>query len=177
MRIRVTGHDELGHLARRLREASAGGLMLDVKAELEQDARPVLSATRAAVRAAEFPDREPKGGAPPTGFRANLAAATDTMGLSDGVRFYVDGDRVGRGSRGHQLAKLSDTELERRWSHPTFGRKSRRELKNPNRRRANTLWRRQVGKPWFFVTIRGAEPTFRRAIERAMAKTARRIEG
>jgi hypothetical protein len=42
---------------------------------------------------------------------------------------------------------------------------------NPNR------WRTQIGRPWFFVTIRAGRPTFESAIERGMTKTARRIEG
>lgn len=184
MRIRVTGQNELGGLAHRLRSAADGGLQRDVNTELRKAAAPVRSATRAAVRGASFPDPEPAAGGSgkrtsgQTGLRAGLARATRTKDIGNGVRFEVEGSLVGRGSDGHRLAKLTDTELAPRWKHPTHGRTSRGDLKDSNKRNGpSRLWRRQIGQRWFFVSIRAGRGEFEAGIERGMDKTARRIEG
>jgi len=89
------------------------------------------------------------------GRRAGLAAATETVPLANGVRFRVNGAAVGKGSRGHRLAMLSDTELAPRWRHPVHGNRSR--------------WVTQLGMPWFFSSIRTEEPRYTRAAEAAIA--------
>jgi hypothetical protein len=163
IRVQVSGTGDLGRLARRFRAAADGGLQRDLTSELRREGRPVLTQIKASVRSLEV-GSERGGTAPPdnsTNLRGRLAAATDVQPNGVGIRFEVHGARVG--PSGHRLAKLTDTELAPRWRHPVFG----------NRR----VWRTNVGRPWFFVTIRRAENQFRGAVLRAMRKTARKIMG
>lgn len=169
IRVRVSGHEKAGRLARRLRAAADGGLRRDLGAELMRDARPVLALVRRRVLGASFPALNPSQTPQQrsTGLRLRLAEATDLRPLESppGARLFVDGSAVdpSRPSRGHSLAKLSDGELKRRWRHQTFGD-----------------WRRpvtQAGDPWFFASIRPERPRFAAGVNRAMEKTARRIEG
>jgi hypothetical protein len=172
IRVRVSGQEKLGRLSRRLRDAAGGGLDRDVTDELRRAAPPVLSRTRRAVLAASFPAATPsrRPSRRSTGLRSRLAAATGTIPLSSppGVRFQVEGSGVlpGDGRGGHKLARYTDTELAPRWRHQVFGREE-----NPSD------WFNQRGQPWFFVSIRGEEPRFARAVFAAMDKTARRIMG
>lgn len=167
IRVRVKGHERFGRLARRFRAAADGQLKQDLGAELQRAAPPVLGKVQAAVLRASFPAVEPSPNhrTRSTGLRDRLAAATKTEPLAApvGVRFLVDGAVVNpddpRG--GHQLAKYTDRELAPRWRHQVFGDEER--------------WFNQLGQPWFAVSIRPAEPQFRRAVEQAMDKTARRI--
>lgn len=159
----MSGTAELGRLARRFRAAADGGLQQDLTSEIRRESRPVLTQIKASVRSLEV-GSEKGGTVPPdksTNLRGRLAAATDVQPQGAGVRFEVHGSRVG--PAGHRLAKLTDTELAPRWRHPVFG----------NRR----VWKTNVGRPWFFVTIRAAEPRFRSAVLRAMQRTARKIMG
>lgn len=163
IQVRVGNTGELRRLARRFRAAAEGGLQRDLTAGIRREGRPVLAQVKASVRSLEV-GSERGGTAPPdtsTNLRGRLAAATTVDPQGVGIRFEVHGERVGRA--GHRLAKLTDTELAPRWRHPVFG----------NRR----VWRTNVGRPWFFVTIRRAEPRFRAAVLRAMAITARKIMG
>jgi hypothetical protein len=163
VRVRVSNTAELGRLARRFRRAADGGLQRDLTTQIRREARPVLTSVKASVRSLEV-GSEKGGTVPPdksTNLRGRLAAATDVQPHGIGVRFEVHGAQVG--PAGHRLAKLTDTELAPRWRHPVFG----------NRR----VWKTNVGRPWFFVTIRAAEGKFRAAVLNAMATTARKIMG
>lgn len=123
----------------------------------------MLAQIKASVRSLEV-GSEKGGTVPPdksTNLRGRLAAATDVQPNGTGIRFEVHGARVGKA--GHRLAKLTDTELAPRWRHPVFGNRH--------------VWKTNVGRPWFFVTIRAARGQFRRAVLRAMEKTARKIMG
>jgi hypothetical protein len=169
LQVRVRGHRDLRRLAERLRAAADGQLERDAQTELVDAAPPVLAEVRAKVLGSSFPAAEPGRalGRRSTGLRARLADATRTEPLHApvGVRFTVVGAVVEpddpRG--GHKLAKYTDTELAPRWRHQVFG--------DPD------AWFNQLGDPWFFSTIRPAEPRFRAAVERAMSRTARRIMG
>lgn len=163
IQMKVTGRRQIKTLARRFREAADGQLQRDLNAELVRAAPPVLARTRSTVQGAAFPVAPPAGGSDGTAFRAGLAAATEAVPLSNGVRFRVDGAAVGRGSRGHRLAMLSDTELAPRWRHPVHGNRER--------------WVTQLGMPWFFSSIRPEEPRFASGVGQAMDKTIRRIAG
>lgn len=166
--VRVSHTGELSRLARRFRVAGSGGFQRDLQSNIRREARPVLTQIKASVRSLEVGST--KGGtARPdtsTGLRARLAAATDVTPRGNGVRFEVHGPQVDP-KYGHRLAKLTDTELAPRWRHPVFQWAGR----------ARTKWTTSVGRPWFFVTIRGAEDQFRGAVLRAMAATARKIMG
>jgi hypothetical protein len=168
IRVRVQNTAELRRLARRFRAAADGGLQRDLTAQITREGRPVLKEVQAAVQALEVGST--KGGtARPdtsTGLRGRLAAATDVTPEGVGIRFEVHGMRVDP-KYGHRLAKLTDTTLAPRWRHPVF--------QVPWRE--HTKWTTSTGKPWFFVTIRDAEPKFRAAVLRAMATTARKIMG
>lgn len=163
IRIRVTGTNELDRLARRFRAAADGGFQRDLTAQITREGKPVLRQVQAAVRAIEVGSE--KGGAVPpdtsTNLRGRLAAATDVQPQGNGIVFEVHGARIGKA--GHRLAKLTDVTLAPRWRHPVFG----------NRK----VWKTNTGVPWFFVTIRAAEPKFRAAVLRAMSATARKIMG
>ena len=163
IRVQVAGTAELRRLARRFRAAAEDGLQRDLTTQLTREGRPVLRQVQSAVRAIEV-GSERGGTAPPdtsTNLRGRLAAATTVEQQGTGVRYEVHGARVGKA--GHRLAKLTDVTLAPRWRHPVFG----------NRR----VWKTNVGQPWFFVTIRAAEPRFRSAVLRAMQRTARKIMG
>lgn len=169
LRVRVSGYEKFGRLARRFRAAADGQLRSDLGTELQRAAPPVLAKVRSAVARASFPAEQPSPNhrTRSTGLRERLAAAAKTTPLAApaGVRFYVDGSTVNpddpRG--GHALARYTDVELAPRWRHQVFG--------DPE------VWFRQLGDPWFAVSIRPEEPRFRRGVETAMNKTARRIEG
>lgn len=164
IRVRVGNTADLRRVARRLRAASTGGLQRDLAMGIRREGRPVLTQIKTSVRGLDV-GSERGGVAPPdtsTNLRGRLAGATTVREHGVGVRFEVHGQQVDP-RYGHRLAKLSDTELAPRWRHPVFG----------NRR----VWRTNVGRPWFFVTIRAAEARFAAAVRRAMASTARKIMG
>lgn len=163
IRMRVSNTGDLRRLARRLRAAGDGGLQRDLTGEIRRTGRPVLGQVKSSVRGLDV-GSERGGVAPPdtsTNLRSRLARATDLRPQGTGVRYEVHGQQVG--PYGHRLAKLSDTELAPRWRHPVFGNRQ--------------VWRTNRGRPWFFVTIRAAEPQFAAAVRRAMAATARKIMG
>lgn len=156
--------NELRRLARRLRAAGNGGLQRDLTGEIRRTGRPVLTGIKTSVRGLEV-GSERGGSVPPdtsTNLRGRLARATDVRPQGTGVRFEVHGSQVDP-RYGHRLAKLTDTELAPRWRYPVFGNRA--------------VWRTNTGRPWFFVTIRAAEPQFAAAVRRAMAATARKIMG
>ncbi len=163
IRIRVGSTGELRRIARRFRAAANGGLQRDLAVGIRREGRPVLTQIKTSVRGLDV-GSERGGTAPPdtsTNLRGRLAAATTVGPHGIGIRFEVHGAQVG--PYGHRLAKLSDTELAPRWRHPVFGNRQ--------------VWRTNVGRPWFFVTIRAAESQFRSAVRRAMEVTARKIMG
>lgn len=170
IRVRVGGYQKFGRLAARFRAAADGGLRRDLAAEIQRDAPAVLGKIRARVLRASFPAQVPSPGrrARSTGLRERLAAATTTQALMSpvGVRFSVDGAVVNpadpRG--GHALARYTDVELAPRWRHQTFGRDDAGD------------WFVQLGDPWLAVSVRPEDIRFRRGVEKAMDRTARRIE-
>lgn len=172
IRVRVSGQEKLGRLARRLRTAADGELERELKLALVTAAPPVLAQTRAAVLGASFPALVRGKGrhTGSTGLRGRLAAATSTKELNApvGVRFEVEGSAVvpGNSRAGHSLARYTDTELKPRWRHQVFGRTER-----------PSDWFVQKGQRWFFVSIRAGEPRFVAGLEGVVDKIARRIEG
>ncbi|QJY46653.1 hypothetical protein [Pseudonocardia broussonetiae] len=170
--VRIPKHRQFGALARRFRAAGDGTLERDLGAGLQQSAPPVLAKVHARVMAASFPASPSKGGGRSTGFRAALAGATKTEPLASpvGVRFFVDGDALGRGGTGragHRLAMYTEGIARNRWRHRAFGR----DPEDPK------SWFNQLPDPWFFPTFPGEESRFVRVVEQAMDKTARRILG
>lgn len=170
IRVRVKGYQKFGRLAARFRAAADGELSRDLGAELQRPAPAVLTKIRTRVRGSSFPAEEPSENhrTRSTGLRERLAAATTTQVLTSpvGVRFTVDGSVVNpadpRG--GHALARYTDVELARRWRHQTFGRTGPDD------------WYIQLGDPWLGVSVRPEEIRFRRGVEKAIERTARRIE-
>lgn len=170
IRVRVKGYEKFGRLAARFRAEADGGLRRDLGAEIERDAPAVLAKIRARVLRADFPAEQPSENyrRRSTGLRERLSAATTTQTLLSpvGVRFTVDGSVVNpadpRG--GHALARYTDVELARRWRHQTFGRTGPKD------------WFIQLGDPWLGVSVRPEEIRFRRGVEKAIERTARRIE-
>jgi hypothetical protein len=170
IQLRLKGHEKIGRLAARFRAEADGGLRRDLGAEIERDAPAVLAKIRARVMRSQFPAEQPSPTYRPrtTRLRERLAAATTTQTLTSpvGVRFTVDGSVVNPADprAGHALARYTDVELARRWRHQTFGRTGPDD------------WFIQLGDPWLGVSVRPEEIRFRRGVEKAIERTARRIE-
>lgn len=151
--FRVTGADQLGALARRIRaEGDAGkGLRRELLRELRAAAVPARDAAREAILAWETKPPDDRG------LRREIARNIR-------VRVRLSGKRIGvRVSVG----KVDGTNLPRRinkgvWRHPVFG--------NPD------VWVTQAGdRGWFDRTERQQTPAVRRRLSRAMQRVSRRI--
>lgn len=162
IRVKVQSTSELKQVARRLETASQGQVRDRAARGIAVTARPVKTRIQAAVRAVEVGST--KGGvARPdssTNLRGRVAAATDVAATTGGAVFFVAGYRLG--VNGSRLAQYLDTEDLPRWRHPVFGRRS-------------APWQTQTGQPYFYVTIRAAEPQFAGAVEQACAGIAEEI--
>lgn len=154
--VTVSGTLQFRDLATRLRsphvEAECATELLDV-------APPVVAAVQARVMAAEWPAVPSKGGGGSSGLRRRLAAATRARAWRAGVHFVV------ADPQGQQMARYTEG-VSRRWRHPTFGRRDRPQD-----------WITQRPDPWFFPTIRAEEARFRAAVERAVDRIVRRLQG
>jgi hypothetical protein len=161
-RVRVQSsatYSQYRALAQRLRGADKE-LQRNLRRRIRQEGQPVLSAVRAAAAGIEMtsPGGSAGGSGRSTGLRARLAAATKLSVTASGISFQVQeskvdpryGDVLTAGSEGHT------------WRHPVFGNRN--------------AWVTQHGTPWFYPTVRAAQPAFRRAVEQAMRDTMDMIE-
>lgn len=164
IRMKVDSTREMKQVARRLTRAGGGKVGTDARRGLVRTARPVVGQVKTAALAVEVESSQ-GGAARPnnsTGLRARVAAAVDSAPTGDGVVLFVAGYKIG--VNGTRLAQYLDSEDLPRWRHPIFGRRN-----NPED------WAEQKGQPFFYITIRAAEPRFAAAVEAAVDKLAEEI--
>lgn len=159
IRMGVAGTRELQTVTRRLERAASGTAGTRARRNLVRAAKPVVRQVRAAAKAVQVGSTRGGTARPDTStqLRARAAAATDSAATAHGVVLFVAGWKVG--PDGTRLAQYLDTEDLPRWRHPVFGH--------------TAVWVTQTGAPYFYVTVRAAEPRFAAAVEDAMATTAK----
>lgn len=161
--IKVGGIEQFGRLSRDLKRQGRGDLQKQLRNQVRDAGRPVVSDLRAAVRGVQVsspggghqrPDRS-------TGLRDRVAAATGLSVTQRGVRIKVNEHKVG--PYGASLPRYLDASLRRnqRWRHPVFGNRN--------------VWASQQGQPWFFVTMRRHRRDFRAAVLDAMERTVQEL--
>ena len=145
------GAGEARRLARRFREAGAGGLQKELERQLLRQARPVLLELRQAALAL------PANGGKSTGLRKKIAAATRSAPRVGGVRFYVAAGQLG--GQASLPQKIHDAAG---WWHPVFGRPPFVHQDTP-------------AVPWFTTTIEANEGRLRQAVEEAVRRIAAQL--
>jgi hypothetical protein len=168
IKMDVADTRELTQLARKLRRAGDGRTGTLARRRLVTATPAVVRRVQSAVRAVEvgstrggvaYPDRS-------TNLRGRVAAATEHAPIAIGVAIYVAGWKLG--VNGTRLAQYLDTEDLPRWKVPVFRTEARVAADK-------VKWVQQTGQPYFYVTIRAAEPRYEAAVEAAMATIAREI--
>jgi hypothetical protein len=151
VRIQIQGEGDMRALAQRLRSASVNGdLQKALNRNLRDKGQPVIAELRSAVQGVQVTSTKGGLGKPQYNrmLRARVASAIRMSIAYKGIRFNVEGARVG--AYGAALAKYLDSELPgyKDWRHPVFGR---------------NIWTVQHGSPWFFQTIRLHADSFENA--------------
>lgn len=167
--VSAKGAADLDALSRRLKAAGRGDLQKQLRREIRQAGKPVVTDLKRAVLAVDV-DSTQGGTARPdrsTGLRSRTAAATGLSVTKAGVRLRTKAKRVD--PEYPKLVKYLDGTLPRygRWRHPVFGTTSRGTWTGP--------WAEQSGDPWFFVTIMRHRRQFRRAVFVAIEKANDKI--
>lgn len=161
IRVKVDGTREMKQVVKRLEKAATGTTGRTASRNLVRASQPVQRQIKAAVKAVDVGSS--RGGAArpnsSTHLRARVAAAVNASAIADGVAIFIQGWMLG--ANGSRLAQYLDTEDLPRWRHPVFGRRAR--------------WETSTGQPYFYVTIRGAEPQFADAVDDACDETAQEI--
>lgn len=151
VRFGTGGQGEARRLARRFREAGAGGLQKELERQLLRSARPVLLELRQAALAL------PSKGVGSTGLRKKIAAATRSAPRVGGVRFYVATAQLGG-----QAMLPEKIHAAAGWWHPVFGRPPFVHQDSP-------------AVPWFTTTIEANEGRLRQAVEDAVRRIAAQL--
>ncbi|MEV4173979.1 hypothetical protein [Nonomuraea sp. NPDC049709] len=185
MDIRITGADQLGQLAKRLKDAGPEGKKLrkELLKAVRAGAKPALADTRKAVknipvtgshgggtrkreehhfdRSKGEEDRRRARAKRAAGLRDSIARSlrlvVKTGSRTPLVRIEVDGSKLPEDQR--TLPRHLNS--AKGWRHPTFGEKP---------------WVHQRGQPWFEVTIRKHALAVRTQILKAMDDIASKIE-
>lgn len=186
--LQITGADQLARLAKRFKAAGPRGkeLQKELRKAIRTGAKPALVATRTAVKTipvvgvrdagghkareehhfgrsrAKDEDKRRTRAQRASGLRQTVAGAVQLKVVigsrAPRVRIFVDEKRMPQDQR--TLPKHLDSKSG--WRHPTFGKKP---------------WVKQIGKPWFRVTIRKHLNEVRTSILHAMDGIANKIEG
>lgn len=168
--VSAQGAQELQQLSRRLKDAGRGDLQKQLRREIREAGKPVITDIRQAVMNVDVSSS--RGGmAPPnrsTGLRARTAKATGLSVTQRGIRIRVKGRRVD--PKYPSLVKYLDGTIGKygRWRHPVFW---------PGKigtAPANRVVQ-QSGEAYFFVTINRHRRQFRRAAFEAIRKTNEKI--
>lgn len=161
IRMKVDATREMKQVARRLTRAGGGKVGADARRGLVRAARPVVGQVKTAALAVEVGSSRGGMARPDTStnLRVRVAAAVDSAPTGGGVVLFVAGYKIG--VNGTRLAQYLDSEDLPRWRHPVFGR--------------TTTWVTQTGEPFFYITIRAAEPRFADAVGSAVDKFAEEI--
>lgn len=175
--VAVQGAQRLKDLSAQLKQAGRGDLQMELRAAIRTAAGPALADTRAAIlglrikgtrgggrRAREefATQRVRTEGARErarrrTGLRRTVAAATGLRVRARGVTIECNSSRMPADQR--NLPRALDS--PRGWRHPVYGNRE--------------VWAHQMGGPWFYKTLLGHAPAFRKAISDAMDDIAARI--
>lgn len=196
--VRITGAEQLGSLAKRLKDAGEGkALRKELLKAIRAGAKPALADTRKAIRA--IPITGARGGGRKQRQRTAYGDASarlqkdtgDPFGIIDkeerawarakkgaGLRDSIARSlrlNVKTGSRSAQVRiEVDSSKL------PEDQRSLPRHLDNPKGWRHPTFgkkpWVAQKGRPWFEVTIRKHLPAMRAHILKAMDDVAAKIE-
>lgn len=204
--VRITGAEQLGELSKRIKDAGNDGKKLrkDLLKAVREGAKPALADTRAAVKAVPVTATKSRGGGRKkrenqqfkktfgaiidraaddelgsdeliakedrararaqkgSGLRDTIARSlrlvVKTGSRSAMVRIEVDASKLPEDQR--TLPRHLDS--VKGWRHPTFG---------------HDPWTRQIGKPWFAVTIKKHLPAVRANVLKAMDDIAKKVEG
>ena len=163
-RVRVYGEDRIDRMAR----AVANGpdhLRYQYDRTLRNAAQKTLRDVKQAARRVPivgFPagKRKYRGPSTPKALRARIAAAVKldlhTGTLSPRAQYMVMTAQVGAGRVPEYI------ESGKRWRHPIMGNRN--------------AWASSQGKPWFEVTVTRSRPTWERAVNTAVERTAQAIE-
>lgn len=186
MDVRITGAEQLGALARRLRSAGGEGKQLrkELLKAIRSGAKPALTDTRKEVRT--IPVTGVRGGGRKareehqfgrskgdegrrrtrarkgSGLRDTVARSlrlvVKTGSKTPRVRIEVDASKMPEDQK--TLPRHLDS--AKGWRKPTFG---------------HDPWTTQHGRPWFSVTIERHAPAVRASILNAMDDIANKVEG
>jgi hypothetical protein len=152
--ISVTGAEEFGALAKRLRQAGRKDLRLELTRAVREAGKPVKDAAKANVLA--LPAHGPKH----TGLRGRVAR---TVKLSVRTSGGGAGARISAGPAGTDVGRLARHMNKGRWRHPVYG---------------HDVWVTQTMPPgWFDRATEHAAPKARREIADAMRRIRQQIEG
>jgi hypothetical protein len=154
----ITGQ-QLEKLSARIAQAGRGELQRKMRRNIRQAADPAVRDLRRAVMGVEVASTR-GGTAPPdnsTRLRGRIADAIGVQTTTNTVAVRVNG-RLVDPTYGSSLVR--GMAGQGRWRHPVFGR---------------DVWTQQQGQPWFYQTMQHHEVAFRRAVEQAMAETAREL--
>lgn len=168
--VSAEGAAALGALSRRLKDAGRGDLQKQLRREIRDAGRPVITDIRQAVMNVDVsssrggtarPDRS-------TGLRARTAKATGLSVTKRGIRIRVRGKRVD--PQYPSLVKYLDGTLGKygRWRHPVF-------WPGPIGTAPARRVVQQSGEAYFFVTINKHRRQFRRAVFEAIERTNEQI--
>jgi hypothetical protein len=153
--ISVTGAEEFGALARRLRQAGRSDLRLELTRAVREAGKPVKDAAKVNVLA--LPAHGPKH----TGLRGRVAR---TVKLSVRTSGGGVGVRVSAGPAGTDVGRLARHMNVGRWRHPVYGNRN--------------AWVTQTMPPgWFDRATEHAAPKARQEIQDAMRRVREQIEG
>lgn len=150
--LKVRGAEQLGDLAKRLRQQgeSGKGMRLELLREIRGEAKTAARATQEAI--INLPTEEPED----RGLRRQIARQVK-------VRIRLTGARTGVRI---VVGRLDGTNLPRRfnrgrWRHPVHG---------------TDTWVTQTVEPgWFDKTLKDREPQLRAAVLKAMKRTSRQV--
>lgn len=167
--VSAKGAAELGALSRRLKDAGRGDLQTQLRREIRQEGKPVITDLKRAVMAVDVsssqggharPDRS-------TNLRQRTAKATGLSVTKGGIRIRTRAKRVD--PEYPSLVKYLDASLGKydRWRHPVFGTSKRGTFTGP--------WTQQRGDPWFFTMIVKHRRQFRHAVFEAIERTNQKI--
>lgn len=155
--LKVHNQDVFRRLVRALNDAGNGDLRRDLVREIRAEGQPALAATRAAWPTVDVTSSR-GGGTASTGLRARIAAATKIQVQQNGIRVHVNPRQVD--ARYGRTLTFGMNNMGR-WKHPVFGNRN--------------YWESQYGQEVFYKTLERYEPRWRRGIERAMDRTARKL--
>jgi len=155
----VDAGQRLQRLSADIRRAGEGGLQRKMRRNIRAAAQPAVADLRTAVMGVDVTSTRGGVARPDssTMLRSRIASAIRVSATANRVDIRVNG-RLVDPTYGDSLTR--GVTGQGRWRHPVFGR---------------DVWTQQRGVSWFYPTLARHELAFRRAVEQAMAETAREL--